>query len=188
MAGLMQLPARVITVTGLVIATLVTVGWLGVPGSVVADPAIGLPVSVCDSLRLKDKCRTGPLSVEDGMPEKSIRVEGVKIDRTVPLGQMKFGVDACEVEFEVSYAQMNDRVKVETNIANASCPASHGEFALRIRTKTASGEVRDRTFPQTWARADGADVVATQFFPMEDATDLVSVRVRSRANTACVCD
>jgi len=127
-------------------------------GLIVADPLVHgeVPVDVCDSIRLPDKCRAAPLSTEGNLREEQIPGKTLVFKKrmTLPAQELKNETGTCEAHYRISYAQMNDRVKVETSIENKSCAASHGQYSLRIRSILETGETVTRSFDNSWSRQD----------------------------------
>ncbi|MCZ6619973.1 MAG: hypothetical protein O7E57_17785 [Gammaproteobacteria bacterium] len=96
--------------------------------------------------------------------------------------------NACHAELAISYAQMNDRIRVETKVVNEACIISSGDFTLRVRSTDARGESRTRTFSEFWLRTEDGPIELTRYYPMEGDVDLLWVRVGTTARTACTCD
>jgi len=171
---------------------MVSISMLFHVGLAIADPIAdgNIPVDVCDSLRLAGKCKPSPLSTESNMREQKIRGRKMEIKRKIalPAQPMPVGIDACEAHFDISYAQMNDKVKVETSVRNDTCAASHGDFSLRIRTLAQTGKTLTRSFSESWSRPDKEGVLLTKYYPMGSSRDLIWVRVNSNRKTACACD
>lgn len=176
-------------------ATLVKLGSIGLLlhcPFVVADPVVhgDTPVDVCDSLRLADRCKPAAGSVEDNGRQVTIEAKRVEVTRTIdlPPQQMQGRSDVCDARFSVSYFQADSQIKVDTQVQNETCGASHGDYALRIRTTNQSGESVTRSFSETWSRIDNVDVQAKKHYPMEGGKKLLWVRVHSNRKTGCTCD
>ena len=161
-------------------------------GVIAADPLVHgeVPVDVCDSLRLPGKCKPAPLSTKDNMRKDKIPAKTLEFKKkmTLPPQEIKTTSGICEAHYRITYAQMNEQVKVETSIENKSCAASHGEYSLRIRTLSETGEAITRSFDSSWSRPDDQNVVLTNLYPMGNSRDLIWVKVRSRPKTSCFCD
>jgi hypothetical protein len=160
-------------------------------GQTYADP-LGdgsIPVDRCDSLRL-DKCRPAPQSTEHNTPKIEIKQHKPQIKRSLSLPEQSASLEdgACEAHFNISYMQMHDQIKVETSVRNTICAASGGDYALRIRTVSESGDAQTQSIVQSWSRLDGKDWVETDYYPMDPNSRLLWVRVKSNRKTACLCD
>lgn len=170
----------------------ISIGFLFQPLLGIADPIAngGIPVDVCDLGHVKDKCRSVPLSVEDNMAVTKIPIGKVQFNRkyTLPAQPVHVVAGACEGHFAISYFQAGDQVKVDTEIKNDTCAASHGEFLLRIRTIDAVGESSTRSFSESWSRQEEGNVRVAKSYPMGGGQSLVWVRVNSQRKTACACD
>lgn len=160
-------------------------------GLTYADP-LGdgsIPVDRCDNIRL-NKCRPAPLSAEHNTPKIEIKQHKPQIKRSLTLPEQSATLKdgACEAHFNISYMQMHDQVKVETSVRNTTCAASRGDYALRIRTVSESGDGQTRSIDTSWSRADEQDLVTTQYYPMDADSRLLWVRINSNRKTACLCD
>ena len=149
-----------------------------------------IPVDLCDSIRLKGKCKPAPISAEDNMRTESIEKGQIQFTRKIALPtQTSPRTSAfCEAYFEISYFQADDQIRVNTEIKNDTCAASYGDYSLRVRTIDRSGESLTRTFFESWTRQEEGTVRITKNYPMEGDQSLVWVRVNSNRKTACSCE
>lgn len=90
----------------------------------------------------------------------------------------------CKANVEISYVQMNARIRVDTAISNHDCAASHGGYQLQIRTKDSDGASAMRSFSETWTRDDDADLNSEKFYDMAGHVELVWARVN---RVSCTC-
>ncbi len=163
----------------------------GVPFAAFANPLQDgdVPVDYCSSLRLPGNCKPAPLSAEDNAREATLSGNQLEFKRKLKLpAQAVVNADnACEAEISISYAQRNDKVKVESEIRNDTCAASHGEYVVRMHTLNMQGESKTTAFPAQWSRLDAAPLHRTNYYPMGDGKDLLWVRVKSNRKTRCFC-
>ena len=155
-----------------------------------ADPTFssGSPVDNCSASMVKRNCKPAGGSSEENMIEgRVLPKREMVIKRSLTLLPPERPSDACDAEFSISYAQMNDKVKVDTQIKNATCAASSGEYALRVRTRDATGEVATHTYEENWSRVDDKDVTTTHTYPLDGAPDLLWVRVNAKRSSSCLC-
>ena len=114
----------------------------------------------------------------------------IEVTRHVALPTQTFeDPNACEVELLLESWQVNDRVRVDTQVLiNDSCVASHGTYKLKVRTKAPGDEVHTREYVESWRRTDDDPVKFTRYYDMEGDLDLLWVRLRSSEMSRCVCD
>jgi len=149
-----------------------------------------IEVNRCDSLRLEDSCEPEPLSAGSQAREKRIKGNRVEVKRKLVLSTQgdDDAENQCLANFEMSYHQVNEEVSVETEVRNDDCVASHGAFAVRIRTIDQSGEPVTQSFTENWSRDDEKTVQLRKRYPIPGAQRLVWARVKANAKTACRCD
>ncbi len=151
------------------------------------------PVNVfCSGSALKKDCRAPANSPDQQEQIRALKLEPIQLERTLkPPGRNATGGDHCVADIGLSFAQMNDQIRVDTKIANRDCGASQGKFDLRIRTVRESADGSrvpiTRTISERWRRKDMGDVEMTTYYPMEDANYIGWVRVRNDMARACVC-
>lgn len=145
----------------------------------------------CTVSSFKRDCKEPLLEPHKDESRKSITLKGVTITRELRQPADKLPSAAhCEVDFEVSYLQMHDRLRVETTIQNHACSASSGAYTLQVRTYVDADngpEPVTRLFTEYWRREDDQAVQVKAFYPMENATRLGWVRVKSDPASACIC-
>ena len=96
-------------------------------------------------------------------------------------------VPECEADISISYVQMYDRVRVRTHVEHDGCPASSGDYTVRLRT-AGEGETDTRSFEETWQREDAAPLETTTYYPMNPDHRLVWAQVKTSRKTNCRCD
>ena len=138
----------------------------------------------CRVSALKREC--GEAMEEPHTPEmrKGWKLKGVPLERK--LSVPGFTDQHCEADIDVSYMQMNDRIRVDTKINTGKCAAAAGEYELLVRTYE-QGESITRSFPQSWQRDNDQPVEFSEYYPMAGANKLGWVRVKSDVVVACVC-
>ena len=94
----------------------------------------------------------------------------------------------CQAEVSISYVPMYDKVRVETTVEHDGCPASSGDYTLRVRTRNPEGEVATQDIQESWRRTDAIRVDHTKVYPLDPERELVWVRVRTERKTNCRCD
>ncbi len=96
--------------------------------------------------------------------------------------------NACQAELGIAYTQMYDKVRVRTTVKNIDCADATGDYTIRIRTLNEAGEVRMRSFEESWAHAGEWPLVITEHYAMDGDTDLVWARVNTNPRTLCLCN
>ena len=149
-----------------------------------------IPVNECSSLRFEDQCAAAPLSAEDNMEENSIALPELSVTRRLALPPQESAAlrGLCEGEFSIAYFQAGDEVRVETEIANDTCGASHGAYAIKIRTVGDDGRTATRSFPESWARRGSEMVQQKLSYPIALHERLVWVRIDADPHKACRCE
>ena len=94
----------------------------------------------------------------------------------------------CQAQVSISYVPMYDKVRVETAVEHDGCPASSGDYTLRVRTRGTDGEVATQDIHESWRRTDAVRVDRTDVYPVDPERELVWVRVRTERKTNCRCD
>jgi len=84
----------------------------------------------------------------------------------------------CEAEVTSGYHQRNTLARLESTIKVSECAAAGGAFTVAARVRDDAGEIKVLEFPETWQRADAADVSSTKDYPIGDNVELMSVRIR----------
>lgn len=154
----------------------------------VSNPAICGRIRLGLLLGLTALACHSPVAAE-APKKREIQLGGkAEIKRKITLTPQTLAPDnACQVGITIAYQQMNDVARVRATLVNDVCIASHGELAFRVRTRTADGESRTRTFDETWQRTTAGAIEMTKFYPMDGDTDLIWVRTSRSAKTGCLC-
>ena len=142
-----------------------------------------------DEEETEDRFEKFKTVVFDGKQESKGQLKrGLDIKRTLTLPAQQIGeTPSCVPAVSISYMQKHDRVRVDTTVVNDDCGPSAGEYMVRVRTKSESGELTTRDFTETWSRDHDEDVLLTNWYDMADDPDLVWARVRTSRSTACAC-
>ena len=93
----------------------------------------------------------------------------------------------CEAHLSISYAQMYDQVRVDTTIRQDGCPASSGEYRIRMRTRAEDGGVNNHEFRESWSREEPGTLEFRKDYPMGDDPDLIWARVQTSHASNCRC-
>ena len=96
-------------------------------------------------------------------------------------------VPECEAQLSISYTQMYDRVRVRTHVEHEGCPASSGDYTIRVRTTGDDGETDTRSFEETWQRDDAEPLEITSYYDMNPEHRLVWAQVNTSRKTNCRC-
>ena len=157
--------------------------WLALTG-VLASMATHAAEVECRVSALNREC--GEAMEQPHTPEvrKGWKLQGVPLERK--LSVPGFTEQHCEADIDVSYMQMNDRIRVDTSIDTDKCGPAGGEYELQIRTYDLGKSVT-RAITQSWQRQNSEPFESTQYFPMEGANKLGWVRVKSDITLACLC-
>ena len=93
----------------------------------------------------------------------------------------------CQADLSISYTQMYDKVRVDTTIRQDGCPASSGEYRIRMRTRAEDGEVNNLEFHETWSREEPGTLELRKDYPMGEDPDLIWARVQTSHASNCRC-
>ena len=93
----------------------------------------------------------------------------------------------CQADLAISYTQMYDKVRVDTTIRQDGCPASSGEYRIRMRTRAEDGEVNNLEFHETWSREEPGTLEFRKDYPMGADPDLIWARIQSSHASNCRC-
>ena len=85
---------------------------------------------------------------------------------------------SCKAALELEYYQKGASVHVDKKIRNADCAASSGSYVIEVRYRGSDGEIRSKSFDETWQRDDDQPVVTSSDYAIEDNVDVVRVRSR----------
>ena len=96
-------------------------------------------------------------------------------------------VPECEAQLSISYTQMYDRVRVRTHVEQEGCPASSGDYTIRLRTTGDDGETDTRSFEETWQRENAEPLETTSYYDIDPEHRLVWARVNTSRKTNCRC-
>ena len=141
----------------------------------------------CTASALKKNCKLPVTTPRDEARERAIKLKPIQLERKLKLpGQELLTEQHCQAEFEVSFMQMNDRIRVDTLIDHDQCGASGGEYTLRVRTYK-QGESITRTMTEQWQRSAAEALELTTYYPMEGANTVGWVRVKTDPLVACLC-
>ena len=113
------------------------------------------------------------------------RISNRPIVAKVTLAPTAFVPD-CEADISISYVQMYDRVRVRTHVEHDGCPASSGDYTVRLRT-AGDGATETQSFEETWQREDATPLETTTYYPMNPDHRLVWAQVRTSRKTNCRC-
>jgi hypothetical protein len=103
----------------------------------------------------------------------------VKAEAPTPRGPQ------CDASALTEYSQRGAMANVVGRISIGNCPAgTTGVYTLVARVKDESGEVKPIEFEKTWQHDTTQDVTFTGDYPIGEAVELMSVRVRS---LKCTC-
>lgn len=159
-----------------------------IPLASVADPGN----VICRGGALDKECRQAgddPSQLNKG--RKAITLEGVTLKRVLKVpGQETLTDRHCSADFDVSYAQRDEQIRVDTVISSTDCAESGGEYVLQVRTYkiTADGEEpHTRTIQETWRRTTADPLKISKDYAMQGATYVGWVRVKSDITSACLC-
>lgn len=101
--------------------------------------------------------------------------------------QPKMFEPECQADLSISYTQMYDKVRVDTTIRQDGCPASSGEYRIRMRIRAEDGEVNNLEFHESWAREEPGTLEFRKDYPMGADPDLIWARVQTSHNSNCRC-
>ncbi len=101
--------------------------------------------------------------------------------------QPKMFEPECQADLSISYAQMYDKVRVDTTIRQDGCPASSGEYRIRMRTRAEDGEVNNHEFHESWSREEPGTLEFRKDYPMGPDPDLIWARIQTSHNSNCRC-
>ena len=93
----------------------------------------------------------------------------------------------CQADLSISYAQMYDKVRIDTTIRHDGCPASSGDYRIRMRTRAEDGEINTHEFHESWSREVAETIEIRKDYPMGADPDLVWARVQTSHASNCRC-
>ena len=132
--------------------------------------------------------RTFKKTVFDGKKEQTAELGGeIDYEYTLELKPTQT-LPECQAEVSISYIPMYDKVRVETTVEHDGCPASSGDYMVRVRTRGADGETTTEDIPESWQRTAAGSVETTKVYPLDTERELVWVRVQTARKTNCRCD
>lgn len=101
--------------------------------------------------------------------------------------QPKMFQPECQADLSISYTQMYDKVRIDTTIRQDGCPASSGEYRIRMRTRAEDGEVNNLEFHESWSREESGTLEFRKDYPMGEDPDLIWARIQSSHASNCRC-
>ena len=101
--------------------------------------------------------------------------------------QPKMFQPECQADLSISYTQMYDKVRVDTTIRQDGCPASSGEYRIRMRTRAEDGAVNNHEFHESWSREEPGTLEFRKDYPMGADPDLIWARIQTSHNSNCRC-
>ena len=93
----------------------------------------------------------------------------------------------CQADLSISYAQMYDKVRIDTTIRQDGCPASNGEYRIRMRTRAEDGAVNNHEFHESWSRDEPGTLEFRKDYPMGEDPDLIWARIQTSHTSNCRC-
>ena len=93
----------------------------------------------------------------------------------------------CQADLSISYAQMYDKVRIDTTIRQDGCPASNGEYRIRMRTRAEDGAVNNHEFHESWSREEPGTLEFRKDYPMGEDPDLIWARIQTSHTSNCRC-
>ena len=93
----------------------------------------------------------------------------------------------CQADLSISYAQMYDKVRIDTTIRQDGCPASNGDYRIRLRTRAEDGAINNHEFQESWSRAEAGTIEIRKDYPMGPDPDLVWARIQTTHASNCRC-
>ena len=93
----------------------------------------------------------------------------------------------CQADLSISYAQMYDKVRIDTTIRNDGCPASSGDYRIRLRTRAEDGAINNHEFHESWSREAAGTIEVRKDYPMGPDPDLVWARIQTTHASNCRC-
>lgn len=156
-----------------------------------AATGLGDPERNCYVSALKKECREPATEPRQDGASRSIKLKPIPLQRKLTLpGQDRMTEQHCTADFEVSYVQMNDRIRVDTRVDTDKCDVAGGQYSLRVRTYIdgeAGPEPVTRTMTEQWQRSTPGMVEQTTYYPMDGVGRLGWVRIDTDPVLACLC-
>lgn len=101
--------------------------------------------------------------------------------------QPKMFEPECQADLAISYTQMYDKVRIDTTIRNDGCPASSGDYRIRLRTRAEDGQINNHEFQESWSRETPGTIEVRKDYPMGPDPDLVWARIQTTHASNCRC-
>lgn len=123
---------------------------------------------------------------KDLLKEKTVSLPGreAKVEFQIQLEPKTPDIARCQMAVVVSYLQYGDRAQVDSTLENRDCPASSGEYTVRLRIRDSTGKIQLLEHVESWARDDDAAIETQKFYDIGSDVDLIRV---STAKITCVC-
>ena len=94
---------------------------------------------------------------------------------------------ACEAEVSIWYSQMDDKVRVDTQVTNQQCSTSYGKYTVRVKTRDAAGETTTTNHVESWSLNKQSETKAAHIYDIKGDSELVSAKVHAKQKDFCTC-
>ena len=92
---------------------------------------------------------------------------------------------ACKPETELSYWQINTKIRIETEITTSGCESNRGEQTVQVRFDDEHNETNLVDFTETWPFSEDRVIKAVNEYEIGNGTTVRSVRI---VKTRCWCE
>jgi hypothetical protein len=100
---------------------------------------------------------------------------------------------ACEAQVALSYAQEDNRVRVEATISTNDCQTAKGAYRVLVKTKNAATDIlqsaiNSESHREEWTLRDGSSITQINYYEIPDNSELVKAQLQLRQREACWCE
>lgn len=143
-------------------------------------------VSICSAQSQWGRSYDKPKD-KDEEPDTRVHTTEIPYSTTMPMKDLSVGDNKCQASVLLNYAQYNDRVKVESEIENTDCAASHGQFTMVVKSFDDNGEQYTDKYVEKWQREDSQSAINKHEYPLRENTQIKRVYTRTGFNDFCTC-
>jgi len=123
-------------------------------------------------------CSTTPKQPKVETPQPTINFKPVRIEMRSPTA-------ACQAETNLSYWQLNTKIRIETEIKTSGCDSNRGEQTVQVRFDDEHDETKLVEFTETWPFSKESVIKAVNEYEIGEGITVRRVRI---VKTQCWCE